>query len=127
MKISIFSKAITLIFTACISIYASAGDSPDFLRWTNSVGDVIKLTNIATPAPDGSMSYIARFTYEALKSCRELSVYGHNYSKDGIEIGTFSLGLASKFNVPVGKKFRDDVLMAYELGHYLILDKVYCR
>ena len=126
MKKSIFGKAGILIFAACISAYSVADDSPNFLKWTKAVGEVIKPTNIATPAPDGSKFYTARFTYEALKPCKELSVYGRNYSKDGVEIGTFALGLGGKLDVPAGKKFRDDVLMAYEQGHYLVLDKVYC-
>jgi len=119
--------ATALIIALFIPAYAVASDSPNFLKWTNAVGEVIKLTRIQTPTPDGSKFYTVRFTYEALKSCKELSVYGHNYSKDEVEIGTFTLSLGGKFDVPVGKKFRDDVLMAYEPGHYLVLDKVYCR
>jgi len=127
MKKSSLSKAVTFVFAAGISAYAVAGDAPNFLRWSNAVGEVIKPTNIATPTPDGSKYYTVRFTYEALKSCKEMSVYGRNYAKDGVEIGTFALGLGGKLNVPAGQKFRDDVLMAYEPGHYLVLDKVYCR
>lgn len=128
MKKSILQRTLEIFFLASISANVFAGDTSGFLRWTNAVGEVIKPTNVTMNPPlNGLRFYPVRFTYEALKPCKELSAYGRNYSKDGTEIGTFALGLGGKLNVAAGQKFRDEVVINYEQGHYLVLDKVYCR
>jgi hypothetical protein len=126
MKKIKFSKVITLLFLAGISVCATAGEESTFLRWTNEVGEVINPTNVSTPNPGAARHYLVKISYEALKHCKSLNATGHNYSKDKTQIGIFSLNVVYKENVKAGMKFRDEVLVAYEPGHYLVLDKVFC-
>lgn len=115
----------TLLCALAFSTHVLAEDGVD-VKWTNEVGSVIKLLNVEASEPISSLRYVT-FTYESLKPCRDLQVFGHSYSKDGVQLPLFNLSMASKRDVSLGQKFRDKATVVYEPGHYVVLDKAYCR
>lgn len=120
MKLSFPSLIIALFSLLGSSAYA---DSPVQVKWTNEVGAIVKPTGINAGEPLATLRMMT-FTYEAQKACKRLSVFGHSYSHDGVQLAAFML--TQRMDVAPGQKFRDEVPVTYEPGHYVVLDKVYC-
>lgn len=113
-----------LMATFCGLVGAAAyADSRVDVKWTNEVGGVIKPTGISAGEPLTSLRMMT-FTYEVIKACKRLSVFGHSYSSDGVQLAAFIL--TQRMDVVPGQKFRDEVPVTYEPGHYVVLDKAYC-
>lgn len=113
----------TILGVLISSTYVLAKDEMS-VKWTEEVGAVIKLLSVEADKP--SVGYrIAKFTFEASKPCGRLSVYGHNYSKDDVQLSVIGLG-PTQVNVTPGQKFQHRDILVYEPGHYLVFDKVHC-
>lgn len=118
----VFHLIVATLFVA-MSTQAFAADKMG-IKFTDEVGEVIKLLYV-DPGTDRGYRLVT-FTYQAVKNCPvRLSVYGHSYSKDDIQLSVFSLAMG-KDNVTAGQKFRDTVQVTSEPGHYVILDKASC-
>jgi hypothetical protein len=111
--------AILLALISSPSVFAQEGMN---VKFSPEVGATIKLVHIEAAEPVGGFRFV-KFTYEAVKSCSKITVYGNNYSKDDVQLSSVSL---KAFDAKSGKKFREDVQVKYEPGHYLVLDKAYC-
>lgn len=91
------------------------------IKWTPAVGETIKILNIETSGVFGERFKMATYTYESLKNCSSLSVFGTNYSKDGIHLGTVSL--PAQRNTKVGQKYRESTQIVFEPSHYIVFDR----
>lgn len=118
-----FCTVAIVLSTLISSTYALAQDGMT-VKWTKEVGSIVKLLRVEAGEPAGGFRLVT-FTYEAVRPCGQLSVYGHGYSKDDVQLPLFSLGV-NKVNVSPGQKFRDQAVVTYEPGHYLVLDKAHC-
>jgi hypothetical protein len=118
-----FRIVVTAFCSLIFQTWAFAQDGMT-VKWTKEVGSIVKLLRVEADEPVGGLRLVT-FTYEAVKPCGQLSVYGHSYSKDDVQLPLFSLG-AQKRSVTPGQKFRDQAVVTHEPGHYLLLDKAHC-
>lgn len=93
------------------------------LKSTEEVNAALKVTEVQAGQPM-VMNRSVKLTYQALKPCRQLTLSGHSYTKEGIQLAPFIV--ATRFSVQPGQTFRDEFLVTYEKGHYVSLDRAIC-
>jgi hypothetical protein len=94
------------------------------VTWTEDVGSTVRFLDVEVGAP-GDGQRIVSLTYQALRPCKHLSLFGHSMSKDGTKLAKFAL-TSGRSNAGVDQKFRDTVVVAYQEGHHLVVDEVSC-
>lgn len=109
-----------------LSNFASAENDRTRLtvKWNQKVGMILKILKVEAEEPAYGQR-IVRITYEALNSCRYLSIYGYSYSSDGVQLG--AVRLTDKMDFIQGQKFRDSIVVPYEAGGYIVFDEAICR
>lgn len=79
------------------------------------------------PADPSDITQRIDFTYEALRSCGNLTIFGHGYDKDGAQLQMFRVG-AGHLGVVAGQKFKDIALAPnVPVGGTIMLDKLFCN
>lgn len=99
MKFSLSSLVVVLFSLLSSNAYAV---SPVQVKWTYEVGLVVKPTAISAGEPLVGLRMMT-FTYEAQRACKRLSVFGHSYSPDGVQLAAFMLtqhGRSSGAEIP---------------------------
>jgi hypothetical protein len=114
---------VVLLGVAC-AMTDAIGEEKTSLKWTQDVGDAVEFLSFEADQPAVNHRMV-KVTYQAKKACRQMSVWGHSYSKDDVQLDVFAL-TPGRFSVQPGQKFRDNFVATYEPGHYLVVDKVIC-
>jgi hypothetical protein len=120
-KFTVLGAVAALVFVTP----AMADDAGLRTKWSNEVGAIIKPVAVVADKPSGLGYRFVTITYEALKPCRSMTVMGHAYTKDDIQLPGFIVG--QKMNVAQEQKFRDQFMMTYESGGYVVLDQASCH
>ena len=94
------------------------------LKWTKSVGEVIKPVKVEVDNLNADVGNVfAYVTYEMVKSCKTLFIFSKSISSDDVVLNEFS---AQHVNALSGSKYRDMFMATYKPGHTIILDKATC-
>jgi hypothetical protein len=95
-------------------------------KTTPLIKGVIQVLSVEAEGPAANGIRPVTITYQSLRSCRYLSLYGNNYSKDDVQLDNFLIGGID--NVAKGQKFRKQVYLNYEPQHYIVIGSlVSCR
>jgi hypothetical protein len=121
---SLVLRAASTALCAMLSSAQVLAQQAPTVKLSAEVGALVKVLSVDADAPTAGIRMLT-VTYEALKPCRQLSLFGHSYSIEGIQLPLFRLG-ATKSNVVPGQKFRDQAFVTYEVGHYVVLERAYC-
>lgn len=88
------------------------------------MGEIIKPIKVEVDNSNADVGGVFVYvTYQMVKSCRNLYLFSHSMSADGVILNEAS---ATHLNVPAGGKYRDMFLATYQKGHSVVLYKASC-
>ncbi|MBD3587570.1 hypothetical protein HHX48_17670 [Salinimonas sp. HHU 13199] len=105
------------------ALFTPFANSAVDLKWTESVGEVIKPTRVTQDGLEEFGYEGFNLTYEMKKPCKYLMIFATSISNDGVELGKASFQHA---RVSIGDKFRDPFTLIVDGKYHILLDNITC-